>query len=92
MFDDYILAHDEPVGSHFAEPGQDAVDMLIGINEGDHYGKLASGFDEVGGVDFAASEESGYGVEGDSSEDVFLAQVFQDFQMQGAMMPGIAFG
>ena len=55
-------------------------------------GQLASGFDEVGSVDFATSEEAGYGVEGDGSEDIFFAQIFQDFKMKRAMMPGIAFG
>ena len=43
-------------------------------------------------MDFAASEEAGHGVEGDGSEDVFFAQVFQDFEMERTMMPGIAFG
>jgi hypothetical protein len=31
-------------------------------------------------------------VEGDGSEDIFFAQVFQDLEVQRAMMPGIAFG
>ena len=92
MFDDYVLAHDEAVGGHFAEFGQDAVDVLVSVDERDHNGKLASGLDEVGGVDFVTTEESGNGMEGDSSEHVFFTQVFQYFQMQGAMMPGIAFG
>jgi hypothetical protein len=43
-------------------------------------------------VDFAASEEAGHGLEGDGSEDVFFVQVFQDFEMERTMMPGIAFG
>ena len=92
LFDYYVLAHDEAVGGHLSQLGQGAVDVLVGVDEGNHDRELASGFNEVCGVDFVASEEAGYGVEGYGSEDVFFAQVFQDLQMQGAMMPGIAFG
>jgi hypothetical protein len=30
--------------------------VLVGIDERDHDGQFDSGFDEVGGMDFAASE------------------------------------
>jgi hypothetical protein len=39
----------------------------------------------VRGVDLASSEEAGDGVEGDGSEDVFLAQVFQDFDARNRL-------
>jgi hypothetical protein len=46
----------------------------------------------VRGADFATSEEAGYGVESYGSEDIFVAQVFQNFEMQWAVTPGVAFG
>src|ERR1019366_499439 len=85
LLDDDIFPHDQAVGSHFAQLGENAVDVLVGIDEGDHDGQLTSGFDEVRGMDAAASEEAGYGVEGDGSKDIFFAQIFQDFEMQRAM-------
>jgi len=72
---------------HFSQLGQNAVDVLVGVDERDHDGQFASRFDEVGGMDFAASEKAGYGVEGDGSENIFLTQIFQNFQMQRTMMP-----
>jgi hypothetical protein len=66
--------------------------VLVGVDERDHDGQLASGFYEMGGLDFASSEKAGYGMEDDGSEHIFLAQIFQDFQMQGTMMPGVALG
>jgi hypothetical protein len=92
LLDDNILAHDEPVCGHLAQFGQNTIDVLVGIDERDHYRQFASGFDEMRGVDPAASEKTRYGVEGDGSEDIFFAQVFQDLEVQRAMMPGIAFG
>ena len=77
---------------HLSQLGQNAVDVLVGIDERNHDGQLASGFDEVGGMDFAASEKAGNGMEGDGSEDILFAQIFQDLQMQRTMMPGVAFG
>src|SRR4029077_6547461 len=46
----------------------------------------------MGGMDFATPEKASHGVEGDGSEHIFFAQIFQNFQMQRTMMPGVAFG
>src|SRR6266849_8158649 len=82
LLNDHILPHNQAVGGHLAKPGQSAVDMLVGVDERNHDGQLASGFDEMGGMDFASPEKTGYGVEGDGSEDIFFAQIFQNLQMQ----------
>src|SRR4030088_1424494 len=66
--------------------------MLVGVDERNHDRQFASGFYEMGGLDFASSEKAGSGMEDDGSEHIFLAQIFQDFQMQGTMMPGVALG
>lgn len=81
LLDDDVFADDKAVGSHLSEFGQDSVDMLVGVDEGDDDRQFASGFDQVRGVDFAPSQEAGHGMEGDGSEDVFFAQVFQDLQV-----------
>jgi hypothetical protein len=44
------------------------------------------------GVNVIAAEESGNGVEGNRAEHIFFAQIFQNFEMKRAMMPGVAFG
>ena len=66
---------------HLSQLRENAVDVLVGIDEGDHDGQFASGFDEVRGVDAASSEKAGDGVKGDGSEDIFFAQVFQDLHV-----------
>src|SRR5208282_3392479 len=92
LLDHDVLSHNQPMGCHFSQLGQNAVDVLIGIDEGDHDGQLPSSFDQMRGMDAAPSEKAGYGVVGHGSEGILFAQIFQDFQMQWAMMPGIAFG
>ena len=92
LLDHDVLPYDQPMGGHLAQLGQDAVDVLVGVDERNHDGQFASSFDQMGGMDFASSKKAGYGVEGDGSEDIFFAQIFQDFEMQRAMMPGVAFG
>jgi hypothetical protein len=59
LLDHHVLAHDQAVRRHLAQLGQNAVDVLVHVDERDHDRQLASGFDQVGGVDFAASEEAG---------------------------------
>src|ERR1700688_605922 len=92
LLDHHVLPHNQPMRGHLSQLGQNAVDVLVGVDERNHDGQFASGFDEMGGMDFASSEEAGYGVEGDGPEDIFLAQIFQNLQMQRTMMPGVAFG
>lgn len=92
LLDDDIFPNNQPVGGHFSQLGENAADVFVGVNERDDDRQLASGFYKVRGANFAASEEAGYGVEGYGSEDIFFAQVFQDFEMQRTMMQGIALG
>ena len=68
---------------HFSQLGQNAVDVLVRANEGDHDRQLASSFDEVRRADCAAPEKAGDGVEGDGSEDIFLAQIFSISRCSG---------
>ena len=56
LLDHHILPHNPPIRGHFSQLGQNAVDVLVGIDERDRDGQFASGFDEVGGMDRAASE------------------------------------
>ena len=92
LLDHDVLAHDEPVSRHFFQLWKNSVDVVVGINERDYDRQLAASFDEVRSVDFAASEETGYGMEYDGTKNIFFAQVFQNFEMQRTMMPGIALG
>src|ERR1700687_3163378 len=62
LLDDHVLPNDEPVGGHLAQLRQNAVDVLVGIDEGDHDGQLASRFHEGRGVCTAAAEDVGAGV------------------------------
>src|SRR6202140_5988668 len=80
LLDHHVLPHNLPMRGHLAQLGQNAVDVLVGVDERNHDGQFASGFDKMGGVDFAASEESGHGVGGDGSEEIFFAQIFQNLQ------------
>ena len=68
LLDHDVLPHDQPVRGHLAQLRQNAVDVFVSIDEGDDDGQLASGFDQMRGVDLAASEKAVYGVEGDGSE------------------------
>src|SRR5208337_5124211 len=92
LFDHDVLPHDESMRGHLAQLGQNAADVLVGIDERNHDRQLTSGFDQVRGVDAAAPEEASYGVVGYGSKGIFFAQIFQYFQMQRTMVPGIAFG
>ena len=87
-----VFANDEAVGGHFFELRQNAADVLVGIDERDDDGQLASGFDQMRGVDAVAAEESGNRVVGDSAKDVFFAQILQNLKVQRAVMPGVSFG
>jgi hypothetical protein len=46
-FEHHVLAHDQSMGSHFFQAGKDAVHVLVGVHEGDHYRQLAAGVDQV---------------------------------------------
>ena len=92
LFEGYVFPHDEAMGGHFAEFWEDAADVLIGIDEGNDDRQLAAGFDKMRGMNAVAAKKACDGMEGDGSVDIFLAQVFEDFEMQWVMVPGIAFG
>jgi hypothetical protein len=92
LLDHHVLADDQPMLCHFFQPGENAGDVFVRIDEEEDDGQLTSAFDEMRGLDGASSKEAGDGVKGCGSKDVFFAQLFEDFEMQRAMMPGIAFG
>src|SRR5215467_1964382 len=92
LLDHDIFADDEAVRSHLLKPRHHAADMLVGIDKAHNYREIATSFHEVCRVDCAAAEKSCYHMEGYCAEHVFLAQKLQNFQMQRAMAPGIAFG
>ena len=79
-----ILADDQPMGRHLPQFRQSSIHMLVGIDKRDYDGQLASGFDEMRGVDFAAPKKTGHRVEGDRSKNIFFTQVLQDRKMQRA--------
>src|ERR1700674_1504994 len=91
LFQDNILPHDQPVRCHFLQSGQNAAYMFVGIHEKDDNRQLASGLDHVRGFHPLASEKTGDGMKSDGRIDVFLAQVAQNFHMQGRGAPLVGF-
>src|SRR6516164_7264998 len=55
-----ILAHNEPVRGHVFQSGQNPVHMLIGIDEDDDYGELATRFDQMRTLDPLATQKTGH--------------------------------
>ena len=79
------------MGGHFFQGGQDAVHVVVGIDENNDHGELAAGLDQVGGFHAVAAEESGDGVNGGGGVDIFLAQVVENLQMKRAVAPLVGF-
>src|SRR4029077_2038247 len=84
LLDHHVLPDNQAVGSHVAQIRQNAVDVLVGVDERNHDGQFASGFDQMGGVDFAASEEAGFGVEGDAPKTFSSRRYFRISRCGGA--------
>jgi len=87
LFDHDIFAHDKPVGGHFTELWQDAIYMFVGIYEAHDNRELATGFDQMRGMHLAAAKKSRNGMKRDCSGDTLTSQVFEQFQVQRAVMP-----
>ena len=77
---------------HFTQFRQHTTHMLISINEGDDNRKVATGLNEMSCTYFVSAKEPSNGMEHHRSSDVLFAQVPENFQVQGTVMPGIAFG
>src|SRR5690349_17132170 len=63
----HVFAHDQAMRGHFFQSGQDASDVLIGINKDNDHRELAASINEVAGLDSLTSQKSGNGVKGDRS-------------------------
>ena len=87
-----ILPNNQPVGGHLLELGHDAADVIVGINEDQNDGQFATRFDEMCSMDMAPAEESRNGMKSNRAEDILLAQVFQNLQVERTVMPRVALG
>src|ERR1700691_5603422 len=65
--------------------------MLIGIDENDDHGQLASCFDQMRSLHAVTAQKSGYSVKGSGGINVFLAQVVENLEMQRPVMPLVGF-
>src|SRR5260370_36819775 len=92
LFNYHVFAHYEAMSGHLAKFGQHATYVLIGIDEGDHNGQITTSLNKMSRTQFASAEKPGNGMERHGSCDILFAQEPQNFQMQGPVMPGIAFG
>jgi hypothetical protein len=91
LFQNDVLADDQPMRSHFFQQGQHAAYMLVGVHEGDDDRELAPGFYEVRGFNAMTAEKSGDGVNGCGRINIFFAQVTENFHMQRLVMPLVGF-
>src|SRR5664279_1559384 len=90
LLDHHIFADDEAMCCHLSQLGKNARDVLVGIDKGNHDRQVASCLNQMGGMDATSALETRDRVEGDGAGNVFRAQILQHFQVQRAMMPGIA--
>src|SRR5262249_55882599 len=91
LFENYILAHDQAMGSHLLQRGQYALHVLVGIHEDDDDGQLSSRVHQMAGLNLVSSKKSSHCMERRRRVGVFFAQVIENFQWQRPMMPLVGF-
>lgn len=72
---------------HFTQFRQHTTHMLICINEGDDNRKVATGLNEMSCTYFVSAKETSHGMKDHCSSDILFAQVPENFQVQGTVMP-----
>src|ERR1035441_10575401 len=90
LLDHNIFTDDETMSGHLSQLGENASDVLVGIDEGNHNRQVTSCLNQMGGVHAASALETSHRVEGHGAGNVFRAQILQHFQVQRTMLPGIA--
>src|SRR5208337_3502386 len=86
-----ILAHDQPVRRHLFESWQHPVHMLVRVHENYDHRQLTASLNQMGGFHTVPSQEPCHGVDRGCGVDIFFAQVLENLQMQGVMMPLVGF-
>jgi len=73
--------------SHLTQLRQHAIHVFPGINESDNNRKVTARLNEMSCTYFVSSEEPRNGVQHRRSSDILFAQVLENFQVQGTVMP-----
>src|SRR5437667_12581731 len=87
LLNNYVLSHDQPVRSHLLQRGEHAIHMFIRIYEGDDNWQLASGIDQVAGLDTLPSQESADRVQSAGGKNIFFTQIAQTAEMERLAVP-----
>src|SRR5437870_4265121 len=78
------------MGDHLTQLRQNAIYVLISINESDDNRKVtASPLNEMSCTHLASAKESSNGMKHHCSRYTLFAQVLENFQVQGTVMPRI---
>lgn len=75
------------MSGHFSQFRQHTTHVLISINEGDDNRKVATGLNEMSCTYFVSAKETSDGMKDHCSSDILFAQVPENFQVQGTVMP-----
>ena len=87
LLDNHILSDNKPVSGHFAQLRQHSTHVLISIHESDNHRELPTRLHQMRCLDFASAKKSSHRMQYHRSRDVFIAQVFEDLQMQWTVVP-----
>src|ERR1700692_766288 len=83
----HILAHDQPVRSHFLQHWQDAGYIFICIHKDNNDRQLPTGLDHMRGFHSMPSQKSRYRMKSRGRVNIFLTQVVEDLHVQQPVVP-----
>src|SRR2546425_10341249 len=79
------------MGGHLTQLRQNAIYVLISINESDDNRKVTASLNQMSCTRLASAKESSNGMKHHCSRYTLFAQVLENFQVQGTVMPRITF-
>src|ERR1700722_6124872 len=91
LFQNHVFPHDQTMGSHFLQCGQDAVHVLVRIDENNDHWKFSSRVDEVAGLDSMSTKKAGYRMKCGCRVHILSPQIVENFHVQRPMVPLVGF-
>src|ERR1700733_417906 len=91
LFQKDVFTHDQTVGSHFLQRGQDAVYVLIRIHEDDDHRKLSPSVYKVTGLHSVSAKKPSHGMNRGGGVHVLFSQIVENLHVQWPMMPLVGF-
>src|SRR5579863_7617721 len=91
LLQNYVLAHDQTVLSHFFQRGQDAAHMLVSIDEDNYHWEFSSGVDQMAGLHPMPPQKTGHSMDCGCGIYIFAPQIIENLHVQRPVVPLVRF-